>query len=166
MDPRGTQRELQALAAKKRREETAAWNRKQDLVSHDVRTSVADVFAQVPWFPRVVGAMFIAATQEVAEKHLDVNRERLSAMMSQAFTETLNECASFGGLKRMSETAPPEDMLNLVQHAATPDIMATQLGALGLPMDFLDEHDYPDEEATVAPISDEEAEQLGVLPDC
>ena len=135
---------------------------RREKARREVNLIVRDTFGRYPWFSKLVAALFMESAQCVAGASLDIEPRELGKFVSECFGDVLGEFATFDGLSRGAQysgpTSPTQGMPSMVAAAATPDLGSFAAETLG---DF-DDEEYP---ADLPPMSDDEAETMGFLPE-
>lgn len=162
-DPTGTQKELRHKAYQQRLMVEASDRARKEQARREVQRIVREVFAETPWFSKVVAWLFMKSAQRVSRASLDIEPKDLGGFVSEGFSEVLSEFATFKGLSRAARAgalANAPSAPGAVTMAATSDLanfVDTSLAGL------LDEEDEP--LASQGTLSDAEAELMGFLPD-
>lgn len=172
LNPEGTQKELARKAREARLLNQDGEKARHEMARREVQRTIREVFAETPWFTKILAKLFMKSAQRVAAAKLDIEPENLGKFVSEGFARVLAECASFEGLSRASRTSvKPISVSGVVAAAATPNLGGFAEDTLG---DFADLHDFAghddDEEEELyrrplPPMSDQEAEQMGFLPE-
>lgn len=156
-DSRGTQKELQREARTQRVMNEEGEKARRAQARRDVQRIVREVFGDSPYFSKLVAALFMDSAHRVAGASLDIEPRELGEFVSTEFVKVLAECASFDGLSRTAQMAGPMSVPRMVAVAATPDLAGFAAATLG---DMDDEFG-----ADLPPLSDEDAQTMGFLPD-
>lgn len=158
-DPRGTQRELRKAAYVQRVVTEEGEKARRERARREVQRLVREVFAETPWFSKVVAWLFMRSAQRVVKASLvDIEPKELGEFVSEGFAAVLGECATFGGLSRAVQgNTVPGSMSSMIAAAATPDLGSFAAETLG----DLEDDDVP----ALPPVSDDEAAKMGWLPE-
>lgn len=167
-DPRGTQRQLRSEAHLKQLVTQETEKARVERARREVNRAVREVFGDNPWISKVIAGMFVQSIEKVVTAKTNLSARELGNFVSEAFSATLAECATFDGLSRaasVTSASPPRltpsvpalpSVPSVMAVAATPDLSSFAEATLG---------DFDDEVEDLPPISDEDAAVMGFLPE-